>query len=123
VEKGCRSIIKDTVRTCVCLERRRRDAVCCNSRCLTVDNTCIVYNGKALLLEVTLLIAVRTDNTMDHNSSWEANISSSRNFHHFMESECSLPCSQNIATCPYPPILRQTVSFYELPILLLEDTF
>ena len=88
-----------------------------------MDSTCIVCNGEVLLLELTRSFAVRTANTTDHNSSSEANISSARNFPHFMEFECSLPCSQNTATCPYPPILRQMNSVYELPSSFLTIHF
>ena len=104
-------------------ETAQRLAVCHNSRCLAVDSTCIVCNREALLLELTRSIAVRTGNTTDHNSFSEANISSSSNFPHFMESECSLPCPQNTVTCPYPSILRQTSSVYELPSCFLTIHF
>jgi hypothetical protein len=43
-------------------------------------------------------------NSMEQSPSWEAmsTLSLSRNFPHFMEREGSSPCSQELATCPYP---------------------
>jgi len=40
-------------------------------------------------------------NSMEHRPFWEVN-SQWRNFAPFMESEGSLPCSQDRATSPYP---------------------
>ena len=108
----------------MCLERQGRAAEsAATAGVLAVDSTCIVCNGQALLLEPTRSIDVCTDNTMDHNSSLEANISSSRNFPAFYGIRVFITVftkHRHLSVSSYPETdgfsLRDT-------ILFLDDTF
>jgi hypothetical protein len=71
------------------------------------------YNYRAVVLYLT--------NSKEQGPSWEANstLRQSKNSPHFMETEGSLPCSQEPASGPYPVIRQckfkiQETEIYEL---------